>query len=59
MRAIYKLLALGVVLGAPLLANADVLRIATWNLGWHISQQELSPWITQCSKTYAKDTQGV
>lgn len=38
-------------------AHAETLRVATWNLGWHVSQAELSPWLSQCSKTYAKDTQ--
>ena len=45
------------MLGAP--AHAETLRIATWNLGWHVSEAELSPWLTQCGKTYAKDAQGV
>jgi len=39
--------------------QTEPLRIATWNLGWHVSQQELSPWIAQCSRTYARDAQGV
>lgn len=38
-------------------AHAETLRVATWNLGWHVSQAELSPWLSQCSKTYVKDTQ--
>lgn len=59
MKPVQKLLGVAALLGAPCLATADVLRIATWNLGWHVSQQELSPWIAQCSKTYAKDGQGV
>ncbi|MBK7063094.1 MAG: hypothetical protein IPH51_22705 [Rubrivivax sp.] len=59
MRANYKPFGLLALLIVPVAVNADVLRIATWNLGWHVSQQELSPWIAQCSKTYAKDAQGV
>jgi len=38
-------------------ASADTFRIATWNLGWHVSQAELSPRSSQCSKTYARDPQ--
>lgn len=37
-------------------ASATSLRIATWNLGWHVSQAELGPWIAQCGKSYAKDS---
>lgn len=37
--------------------HAANLRVATWNLGWHISLAELGPWIAQCSKTYAKNAQ--
>jgi endonuclease/exonuclease/phosphatase family metal-dependent hydrolase len=36
-------------------ACATTLRVATWNLGWHISQAELGPWIAQCSKSFKKD----
>lgn len=36
---------------------ATTLRVATWNLGWHVSQAELGPWIAQCGKTYSKNTQ--
>ena len=36
-------------------ASAATLRVATWNLGWHVSQAELGPWIAQCGKSYAKD----
>lgn len=59
MGANYKLFGLLALLSPPMGVNADVLRIATWNLGWHVSLQELSPWIAQCSKNYAKDAQGV
>lgn len=38
-------------------ASAATLRIATWNLGWHVSQAELSPWIAQCGKSFAKNAQ--
>lgn len=30
-------------------------RIASWNLGWHISQAEVPNWIERCSRSFAKD----
>jgi hypothetical protein len=39
------------------LAQASTLRVATWNLGWHVSQAELPHWIEQCSKSFAKSSQ--
>lgn len=36
--------------------QAQTLRIATWNLGWHVSKAELPGWIAQCSKTFAKNS---
>lgn len=41
----------------PQLASATTLRIATWNLGWHVSQAEVGHWIAQCSKSFAKNAQ--
>ncbi|MDM4766223.1 endonuclease/exonuclease/phosphatase family protein [Pelomonas sp. SE-A7] len=35
-------------------ASAQPLRVASWNLGWHVSTAELPAWIAQCSKPYAK-----
>lgn len=36
------------------------LRVASWNLGWHISQAELPNWLGLCGKTYQKDaTDGI
>lgn len=34
---------------------AQPLRVASWNLGWHISKAELPQWMAQCGKTYQKD----
>jgi endonuclease/exonuclease/phosphatase family metal-dependent hydrolase len=39
------------------LAQASTLKVATWNLGWHVSQAELPQWIEQCSKSFAKNSQ--
>jgi endonuclease/exonuclease/phosphatase family metal-dependent hydrolase len=38
-------------------AAATTVRVATWNLGWHVSQAELGPWIAQCGKSFAKNSQ--
>jgi 5'-nucleotidase (lipoprotein e(P4) family) len=31
------------------------LRVATWNLGWHVSKAELGPWVAACSKMYLRN----
>lgn len=33
----------------------QTLRVATWNLGWHVAKAELAPWIATCSKMYVKN----
>lgn len=47
--------ALLVAAAAPQVASAATLRVATWNLGWHVSQAEVGPWIAQCGKAYSKN----
>ncbi len=42
-----------------LASTADTLRIATWNLGWHVSGEELPRWTAQCGKRFFKGTSGV
>lgn len=37
------------------MAHAEPLRVATWNLGWHVALAELNPWFTACGQTYARD----
>ncbi|MEN5202546.1 endonuclease/exonuclease/phosphatase family protein [Pseudomonas wadenswilerensis] len=54
----WKLVVFSAMLFGSSVAQGDSFRIATWNLGWHIAEQELPTWISQCSKTYAKDAQG-
>lgn len=41
----------------PLASATDTapLRIASWNLGWHVSLAEQPNWAAQCSKHYARD----
>jgi len=39
------------------LVQASTLRVATWNLGWHVSKAELPQWIAQCDKSFAKNSQ--
>ncbi|TYK74120.1 hypothetical protein FSY45_19965 [Comamonas sp. Z1] len=36
-------------------AHAQPVRIATWNLGWHVASTELPAWIAQCNKLYLKN----
>ncbi|WP_406622830.1 endonuclease/exonuclease/phosphatase family protein [Acidovorax sp. SDU_ACID1] len=36
-------------------ASAETLRIATWNLGWHVASDEVPAWIAQCDKSYVKN----
>jgi endonuclease/exonuclease/phosphatase family metal-dependent hydrolase len=61
LRSTFRRLAVsGSVIALTLAADvghAANLRVATWNLGWHISLAELGPWIAQCSKAYAKNAQ--
>src|SRR6218665_3971200 len=33
---------------------AAPIRIASWNLGWHVSEAEYPRWLSQCGKSYAK-----
>lgn len=40
---------------APQVVSAATLKVATWNLGWHVSQAEVGPWIAQCGKAYSKN----
>ncbi len=38
---------------------AAPLRIASWNLGWHVSQAQLPAWIDFCNRSFERDSQGV
>ncbi len=35
-------------------AAAQAVRVASWNLGWHVSTAELPAWLAQCGKSYQK-----
>ena len=35
-------------------AQAHTIKVASWNLGWQVSEAELPNWLTQCGKSYAK-----
>ncbi len=35
-------------------AAAQSVRVASWNLGWHVSSAELPAWLAQCGKSYQK-----
>jgi endonuclease/exonuclease/phosphatase family metal-dependent hydrolase len=48
-------LTLSAILGGHALpASAAPLRVASWNLGWHIAEAEYPRWLGQCGKSYAK-----
>ncbi len=52
------LIALLLAGSGPLHAAAPApapLRIASWNLGWHIALAEHAAWAAQCDKSYARD----
>lgn len=51
------LIALAALTLASTAASAGTLRVATWNLGWHVSQAEVGPWVAQCGKSYARNPQ--
>lgn len=36
-------------------AAAQAVRVASWNLGWHVSNAELPAWLAQCGKSYQKN----
>ena len=36
-------------------ASAQPVRIASWNLGWHVSQAEVPNWIARCGRSFVKD----
>lgn len=36
-------------------AQPQPIRIATWNLGWHVTQEEVPEWIRKCNLSYVKD----
>lgn len=45
----------GFALGVAGAAQAENLRIATWNLGWHVASSEVQAWAAQCGKHYVKN----
>lgn len=36
-------------------ASAQPVRVASWNLGWHVSQAEVPNWIARCGRSFVKD----
>lgn len=52
---LHRLFALAtfLVLGATQAAHARDLTVATWNLGWHLSQAEAKAWIRDCGQPFA------
>lgn len=46
---------LAVWLVSTVAVQASELRVATWNLGWHLSAAESTDWISRCGAPFAKD----
>lgn len=40
---------------ATVSASAQPIRVASWNLGWHVSQPEVPNWIARCGRSFVKD----
>src|SRR5262245_17976793 len=51
MRFTVRVFATALLVAASVPADAAALGIATRNLGWHVTQSELSSWIAHCSQT--------
>lgn len=49
------LLVLMVTILTATTANARPLKVASWNLGWHMSLAEAATWIEKCSAPFAQD----
>lgn len=49
------LLALTATVATSAAGTAAPLRVASWNLGWHVSYAEVPAWTGQCGKSYEKD----
>lgn len=44
-----------VVACLPMFALAQSFRVASWNLGWHVSSAEVPNWIDKCSRSFKKN----
>lgn len=49
------LLLAGLVIFTTSSIGAEPIRVASWNLGWHVARAEIPNWINQCGKSYVKD----
>lgn len=47
------------LVGVPIFTSsglgAEPIRVASWNLGWHVAQAEVPNWVRQCDISYVKD----
>lgn len=41
------------------IVSARDIAIATWNMSWHLSNQEATQWIKECNATFSKDDSGM
>ncbi len=39
----------------PLITTAQTVRIASWNMGWHVSAAEVPNWIERCSSSFVEN----
>ncbi|MEN4918464.1 hypothetical protein ABE485_07315 [Achromobacter spanius] len=46
---------LAALFSMPALGKAQTVRVASWNLGWHVSTAEVSNWIDKCSRSFKKN----
>lgn len=40
----------------PAFALAQSVRVASWNLGWHVSSAEVPNWVDKCGRSFKKNT---
>ncbi len=57
--AVYAAVLLTAASLASTTTQAAELKFASWNLGWHISNAELSAWTQACGKRYARGSDGI
>lgn len=50
-----RYLAILVLVSSSTLASAQPLRVASWNLGWHVATAEVPNWIDKCGRSYVLD----
>lgn len=57
-RSLLQTLALSLALLAPGAASAAEIRVATWNLGWHLDTAAAAAWMQACGQPFAQGPDG-